>query len=212
LGRRFPRRLVNQLSVGDLIVLRTSGSGDYLIDVAKALMEKNGKSNLYNTALSWKKMLKCGLNNYGSDYIASRLAKKGYKINGHKYIWMWTTNLVIRPQSQSLFYELIGILEELDCSEDFTNPLSMVDDWWKEMKEIIRYHMLAGREIRKSLLSRLSEMVKQGVMITDKYSLTLPGVNAGEMAVFRVNGIDSKTIDLPYYHTGIVIGNNEHNL
>lgn len=211
MGKRFPRRLVSLLSVGDLIVLRTSGSGDYLIDVAKALMANNGKSNLYDTALSWKKMLKCGLENYGSEYIASCLAKKGFKIKGHKYIWMWTTDQVIRPQSQSLFYELIGILEELDCSENLANPLSMVDGWWKEMKDIIRYHMLAGREIRNSLLNKLSEMVNQRVMITDKYSLTLPGVNAGEMAVFRVNGIDTSTVEIPYYHTGIVIGNNDIN-
>lgn len=205
IGKKYPRRLVNQLTEGDLIVLRTSGSGDYLLDVSKALMLKAGQHDLHETALAWKKMLKYGLEIYGSERIASELAKKGFKLNSHKYIWLWTTDQVIRPQSIHMFYELIAVLDELDCADEIPEPLKMVDIWWKQMKEIIRFHMKAGQEIRNALLQRLAKMIKDNTIITDTYQLSLPDVNAGQMSIFRVIGVDSQTIDLPYYHTGTIV-------
>lgn len=205
IGRKYPRRLVSQLREGDLIVLRTSGSGHYLQDVAKALMLKSGQNDLHETALAWKKMLRDGLETYGSELVASELAKKGFKLNSHKYIWMWTTDQVIRPQSIHMFYELIAVLDELDCSDEITEPLKMVDIWWKQMKEIIRFHMKAGQEIRNALLQRLGKMIRDNIIITDSYRLSLPDVDAGEMSIFRVTGVDSQTIDIPYYHTGAIV-------
>ncbi len=205
IGKKYPRRLVSQLSEGDLIVLRTSGSGDYLLDVAKALMFKAGKDDLHETALAWKWMLKNGLETYGSERIASELAKKGFKLNNHKYIWMWTTDQVIRPQSIHMFYELIAVLDELDCSGVISEPLNMVDTWWKQMKDIIRFHMKAGQEIRNALLQRLGMMIRDNIIVTDSYRLSLPGVDAGEMSIHRVTGVDSQTIDIPYYHTGTIV-------
>lgn len=205
IGKKYPRRMVNQLREGDLIVLRTSGSGDYLLDVSKALMLKAGQNDLHETALAWKKMLKHGLEIYGSERIALELAKKGFKLNNHKYIWMWTTEQVIRPQSIHMFYELIAVLEDLDCSDEIPEPLKMVDMWWKQMKDIVRFHMKAGQEIRNALLQRLAGMIQDNIIITDACRLSLPDVNAGEMSIFRVTGVDSQTIDIPYYHTGTIV-------
>jgi hypothetical protein len=205
IGKKYPRRFVNQLREGDLIVLRTSGSGNYLLDVSKALMLKAGQNDLHETVFAWKRMLRNGLETYGSERIASELAKKGFKLKNHKYIWMWTTDQVIRPHSIHIFYELIAVLEELDCSDEISEPLKMVDIWWKQMKDIIRFHMKAGQEIRNALLQRLGKMIRDNIIITDSCIFSLPDVDAGEMSIFRVTGVDSQTIDIPYYHTGTIV-------
>ena len=203
-GKRYPRRRVDQLKEGDLIVLRTSGSGEYLVDFADALMEIDGNRNLRTTALDWKPLLKQALLAHGSEKIAQLLSARGHALGNHRYIWMWTTDSVIRPQSQPLFLDLMNILHSLGYGLQEGDPFAAGTKRWKKMKEIIRYHVTAGRKIRMALLERLRNMIKDRVVITDSYRLSLPGLSAGEISVFRVAAVDSVSIDIPYHHAGVI--------
>jgi len=203
-GKRFPRRQVKKLEDGDLIVLRTSGSGEYLYEVADNLMEKDGRQNLRATALNWKPVLKQALQIHGSEYIADLLYKRGHKLSSHNYIWIWTTDYVIRPQSRELFSDLILILYELGFINRKSDPFTVASEKWEKMKDIIRYHITAGHVIRKALLTKLKNLIKKGINISDSYHLTLSGVGAGEMSVFRVAGIDTETIQIPYNYVNVI--------
>lgn len=204
-GMRFPRRRVDQLRDGDLIVLRTSGSGDYLIDVADALMKADGKGTLRASALDWKPVLQKALEKHGSEEVARLLKKNGHSLSNHRYVWMWTTVHVIKPKSESCFRELMAILHDLGYGLGHKDPVEIAGSRWKRMKEIIRYHGMAGQRIRQSLLARLREIIEKGVVITDSYRLTLPDVSAGEMCVFRVAGVDPETIEIPYHQAGVIM-------
>lgn len=203
-GKRYPRRRVDELKEGDLIVLRTSGSGDYLIDFANALMEADGNGNLRAMALDWKPLLRKALMLSGSEKITSLLEAKGHNVANHRYIWMWTTDLVIKPQSKQLFLDLMDILINLGFGLKEGDPSGSANERWKRMKEIVRYHVTAGQKIRTALLERLRKMIKDHVVITDSYHLSLPGLSAGEISVFRVAAVDSVSIDIPYNHAGVI--------
>lgn len=202
--KRFPRRPVADLADGDLIVLRTSGSGDYLIDAADALMKKDGKGDLRERALDWKPVLRKALEDHGADELARRLAARNHRVSNPTYIWMWTTDLVIRPRSEALFYELMAILDDLGYQSRHGHLLRMIESRWASMKEIIMYHQRAGSSIRRTLLSRLREVMEEGTAFEDEYRLTLDDLDAGELAVFRVAAIDIETIRVPYHQVGIL--------
>ncbi|MDB4305989.1 hypothetical protein N9980_00320 [bacterium] len=202
---RFPRKRVGDLRPGDLIVLRTSGSGEYLISVADALMKQDGKADLRERALDWKVALNSALTAHGSKVLADMLAKRGQVFESHhKYIWVWTTMDVIRPRSENLFYELLAILQDLGFLE--SEALETAESRWAMIREIYRYHQRAGAKIRESLLKKLKKFVKEKRSIDDSIGLTLPGVNAGELSVLRVSAVDPEVIEVPYHRVGIVLG------
>lgn len=202
-GRRFPRRLVSELEEGDLIVLRTSGSGDYLEEVANHLMQVDGREEL-TSALDWKRVLKEALEEYGSNRINAGLREKGHILDNHRYIWIWTTDQVIRPGKESLYSDLIKVLYNLGHRLGEDDPREAAQSRWVRMKTIVRYRVMAGRKIRQALLHRLREMIVAGIQITDSYHLTLPEVRAGELSIFRVAAVYSETEDIPYSHAGVI--------
>lgn len=205
-GRRLPRKSVNQLEIGDLIVLRTSGSGDYLYDVANSLLRADGKGDLRVKALDWKPVLEQAIKQYGTEYIFNKLRERGHEMKtNHRYIGVWATDIVIRPDSENRFQDLICILYELGFMVKGNNPTQVARERWQEMKEIIRYHGKAGRKIRQDLLTELRRIIESGIKITDSYSLTVPDVSAGELSVFRVTGIDPETVEIPYHRTGVIM-------
>lgn len=204
-GKKFPRRKVSRLEDGDLIVLRTSGSGDYLYEVANGLMKEDSRGDLREEATGWKVLLKDALELKGSQYFYDILKNKGHKLSSHQYIWTWTTDFVIRPQSRELFTDLILILYQLGLFSTNTNPVKLAEKRYDQMKEIIRYHIIAGHRIRKALLSKLRSLIKRGISITHHYNLTLSEPGAGNMSVYRVAGADTETIQIPYTKVGVIM-------
>lgn len=200
---RFPRRRVRDLRPGDLIVLRTGGSGDYLLNVADSLMELDGRGDLRERALDWKQALERALQDLGSQIIAGLLESRGHGAQYHRYLWVWTTNDVIRPRSEGQFYELLAILHDLGYIEE--EALATAENRWTLMKQIIGYHQKAGLKIRNGLLRRLQELVRKGERIDEALSLTLPGVDAGELSVMRVAAVDPESIEVPHHRTGTVM-------
>lgn len=198
--KRFPRVPVRELRAGDLIVLRTGGSGDYLISVADALMAKEGNADLRERALDWKVALRKALEDLGSHVIAALLESKNLGVQNHRYIWTWTTHDVIRPRSEGLFYEILAILNDIGYIE--SEALETAESRWALMKEIIAYHHRAGVQIRNALLRRLRKLVRAGERIDDCLALTLPGVDSGELSVLRVAAVDPQVVEVPHQRIG----------
>ena len=160
IGQKFPRIYAKELDAGDLILLRTSGSGEYLIDMADSLMSADGKSELRRQALEWKPILHKALSEKGTKQVLSLLEKKGHKLSSHNYLWAWTTEDVISPESISAFYELVAILDDLDYLPEGDDPVKLAEEKWNMMKEIKKYHLKAGAHIRRLLLDELKNIIR----------------------------------------------------
>lgn len=202
--KKFPRTLVRNLTEGDLIVLRTSGSGEYLLDVANMLMQKNGKGNLRVNALEWKSYLSVVLLKEGSFKIFNLLKDKGHDFSNHLYLWEWTTNDVIGPANDSKFFELIAILDDLGYLPNGMDVVQYAEEKWALMKELKRYHQQAGVYIRNELLDEMKRVIESGTLIEDQLTLNVKGVSSGALSVLRVVGVDPETQTLPYSEIGTI--------
>ena len=200
--RRFPRRQVSELQEGHLIVLRTMGSGDYLLDVADGLLKAHGLADLRRSSTDWKAALEMALRQHGTGGMARRLRSLGHPVNSSSYLWTWTTNHVMRPESQSLFVDLVRVLSSLGYSLDNLDPEEAAIERWVGMGQVIRYHYKAGAVIRRSLLKRLRSLIAAGCHIDTEYQLALEGVAAGEMSVLRIAAVDTESALVPYATTG----------
>ena len=202
--KRFPRTPVRKLQTGDLIVLRVQGSGDYLTEVADKLMRRDGKRGLRDSAVNWKHPLKEVLTKYGSRWFLQQLQKRGFSVANHTYIWKWTSDEVISPQKESLFFEIIAILDDCGATRGEHDTLEAAKEQWQEIKELKKYQMKAGQKIRRNLLRRLRTLVGESPEIGSEYELQIPGVSAGTLAIVRIASVDTKVVSLPYHRTGIV--------
>lgn len=203
-GKKYPRKSVQELKRGNLVVLRTSGSGDALDDVSAGLMMNDGNFELIESSCEWKKLLRKTLERHGTDVVATMLARQGHLVRDPNYLWMWTTKTVIRPESQNTFIDLIKIIKELGYELPEDPPEAYSHRKWEEMRELIKYRMKAGMKIREALLQTLKNFIKKGVQIEDEQHISLMGVGGGELTIFRVSGLDELSQIVPYSKTGVV--------
>ncbi len=106
---KLPRTSVRDLEEGDLVMLRLSGSGDYLDDVADSLIEKAGEAGLRGRALQWKDRLHEVIKRHGEGVVAMKVRGLGVRLRSPQYLWAWAGDAVIaappiwlrRPSSPS---------------------------------------------------------------------------------------------------------------
>ena len=204
-GVRVPRTAVKELQPGNLIVLRVKGSGAYLVEVADDLMKKDGAAGLRGRATGWKPLLEEVLKERGSKWFYRQLEKRGYHLaSSHRYLWKWTTNDVISPRSDQHFFETIAILDDLGRTLGERDVLKGAQMRWEEMKELKLYHLKASQRIRKNLLRRLRSIIKSQPRIGSEYTLRIPGVSAGTMAIVRIASVDTEVVLIPHHRVGVV--------
>jgi hypothetical protein len=200
---KLPRKPVRHLQPGDLIVLRTRGSGDYLQDVVKQLLVRDNAATLRVKALEWKDYLAAVLRRVGPTAFCETLRTHGHDMrHNSRYVWLWATDEVMRPHSLKIFRALIGAI----AAVALPNPLSNTSDEavriWNLMNELLRYHLRAGAIIRRALLHRLSDLA--GSDLGDESHITLEGLRAGELTLFRVHAVEPQAVMTPYSATGAV--------
>lgn len=203
-GNKYPRKSVHDLQRGNLVVLRTSGSGDALDDVSASLMMSDDKFELIENSCEWKELLRNALERNGTDVVASLLARHGHQVREPNYLWMWTTRTVIKPEAKQTFIDLIRVIGELGYDLPSDSPEAYACEKWEQMRELIKYRMKAGQKIREALLQTLRDFIKKGIQIEDEKNISLAGVGGGELTIFRVSGMDEISQAVPYSKTGVV--------
>jgi len=203
-GNKYPRKTVQELRRGSLVVLRTAGSGDALDDVSTSLMMTDDKFDLIESSCEWKAFLLEALEQHGPEIVATMLARRGHQIREPNYLWMWTTKTVIKPESKSTFIDLIKVVKDLGYEFASDHPETYASKKWEQMQELISYRRKASRKIREALLQMLQEFIKSGIQIEDEHNISLAGVGGGELTIFRISGMDNTSQAVPYSKTGIV--------
>jgi hypothetical protein len=169
-----------------------------LISVADALLRSAGRGRLRAEATEWKAFLLGALVDHGTDKVAKLLAQKHHVLANHRYIEVWTTDRVIRPEREELFRDLMVILSELKCLPPDSEAVSLAHKYWTQMRELVHFHHLAGNKIRSALLRELRRIIDSGEKVEDEMNITLHGVDAGQLSLYRVSDVDSEVVEVPY--------------
>lgn len=204
---KLPRTSVRDLEEGDLVMLRLSGSGDYLADVADSLIEKAGETGLRLRALQWKNRLHEVIKRHGEGVVAMKVRGLGVKLRSPQYLWAWAGDAVMAPQDRQTFHNLIAIVWQLEGRETSDEAAAYSNARWDEMELLKVYHHKAGVAIRAALLTRVLGLIAERRRIDTVESIELPGVAAGRMGLLRVSAVDTKSKRVPMsrlFHLGKV--------
>ncbi|MDR8730790.1 hypothetical protein FEQ05_04369 [Burkholderia pseudomultivorans] len=197
-ANRLPRKAVDSLEEHDLVLLRLSGSGDYLDEVADTLMANEGRSNLRHEATEWKSSLCAALKSHGEGVIASAFRELGGRLRSASYLWVWAGDTVIAPQSYDAFRRLTTVLAEFAPPQCPTDPDAYAKTKWDQMELVKGYQHRAGGEIRTALLERVRKLIAERQRIETVLSIALPGVESGQMGLLRVSAVDMQSVRVPY--------------
>jgi hypothetical protein len=194
---RLPRKLVADLEEGDLIMLRLSGSGDYLEDVANNLMAQSGDGELRIRALEWKDWLFRTLKQQGEGVLAMKLKELDLIVRSPQYLWAWASDAVMAPQDYETFSKLLNGLNVLEPSQFGSEINEYILAKWTEMESVKSFQYKAGMMIRSALIERVKELIKGRQRIDTVKTIELAGVKAGMMGLMRVSAVDSESMMMP---------------
>ncbi len=186
-----PERIkIRDLGPGSFILLRTEGSGDYIISVADAILGKEAE-RVRKMQREWKRRLREKLKEAGGDYteIAIRLLDLGSSKANEVNLRNWISGRSIKPHDRADFDAIMRLvaLEE------------KADEFWKAMVMIDSAHHRAGKHIRRRLLQKVKnvstdELEQAGVM-----HFELDSADGGRLTAFRVIDKAPYTEKVPYH-------------
>ncbi len=178
-------------------MMRLSGSGDYLDEVANDLMTHAGKEDLRNQAFEWKDWLNRTIKQQGEGVVAQTLLKLNVSVRSPRYLWAWAGDEVMAPHDLATFLSLIQGLNMLDpMPPDFTFG-DYARSKWDAMEEVKAFHHKAGSAIRTELVLLVKDLIKRRQRVDVVQSIELSGVTSGKMGLLRVSAVDSKSMQVP---------------
>jgi len=194
---RLPRKNVRNLEEHDLIMLRLTGSGNYLDDVADSEMDQAGLGSLRREATEWKPWLHRIIKEYGEGLVAKAGKDFGLRLRSATYLWEWAGDGVMAPHDFATFRALMTTLAKLDPSGVTSGVDQYADEKWRQMEQVKTFHARAGATIRTALIKRVKGLVAERRLVETVESIELPGVEAGRMGLLRVSAVDSKPVRTP---------------
>jgi len=197
LSDKLPRKAIKYLEEGDIVMLRLSGSGDYLEEVAASIMLRNNDYDLKKDAVIWKELLYLTLKNHGEGVVSKTLKSLDINLKNPSYLWTWTGNEVIAPHDFEIFNKLITAIKILEPKIFLDDPAIYSEEKWKKMEKIKSYHQSAGAEIRSALIKRVKSLLNEQSNLEDVTTITLPGVSSGKMGLLRVSLVDTQPLNVP---------------
>ena len=197
-GDRLPRKAVRDLEERDLVMLRLSGSGDYLDEVANRLMKREGELSLRENATAWKMILFRAIKRHGEGTVARAARDEGLKLRSATYLWNWASDAVIAPHDFETFRALIRSLAQLEGELTHANPDEYALERWAEMERLKVFQQRAASEIRRHLLERVRMLIAARQRIEAVELIELPGLEAGRIGLLRVSAVDMTSVQIPF--------------
>jgi hypothetical protein len=181
------QRLYNdKLTPGMFILLRTGGSGDYIVPIADKLMGPELAQRVRQSQQIWKGRLRNKVRQRGAFQTALDLIDlgsiKANEINVRN--WMSST---IRPNDSDDFR---AILRLVDLEEYF-------DTYWENANIILHNHRKAGHYIREELLSVVRTSSLTQLLKYEQMEFVLPKADGGSFTAFRIEQISPDIVEIP---------------
>lgn len=175
------------------ILLRTSGGGDYIIEVADRIMGKEAE-NLRQLQKHWKSLF-CKKVRYNGTSETSKILKGfGSERANEVNVRNWMSERNIKPNSYIDFQAIMKLIGEE----------KMTDKYWENARKIEVCHRRAGFIIRKLLLKKVLESDLTLLHNAEKIDFELEQAGGGSMTAFRVKFISQEPFEIPSSRLGVV--------
>jgi hypothetical protein len=188
---RIARVLVKEIRSGMFILVRTGGGGDYIVPVADKIMGDQASKNREHQK-RWKELLRNYARKNGLLKTSIDLLDLGSNLANEINVQNWMSPRSIRTQNHNDFLAIMKLVGLEDQSKEY----------WAMMKRINHAHHKAGFEIRKLLLEQVKDLNMEMLQKQGKMNFKLSGDDEGSLTAFRVEGVLSKIIEIPYSRIG----------
>jgi hypothetical protein len=181
---------VEEISEGDLVVLR-SGRAGVLLDITSArIMGGETEEDLPAEATDWKSALEALLLTYREEDIAQELRARGAHASATS-VRQWAGVETLGPGDEQVFGVLIALLHEKGKIAASTDYAAYADHTWKKLTELRSIRQRAGTSIRKALMEALREKLAGcNSQLGDKTSVNIDDGSEAELVILRISAFD----------------------
>ncbi|AQS59527.1 hypothetical protein [Desulforamulus ferrireducens] len=188
-------KLTNKsIEPGTFILLRTSGGGDYVIEIADRFMGENA-SKFRRIQSQWKMEFLNIIENKGVQEISKTLRALGSSIATEINVRNWASEKNISPRN---FKDFLAIMKLIGKSEESAKKI------WENCKRIEQSHRHAGHYIRKLLIRKVYNTNLSELKSLGRMDFELDEVDGGKMSAFRVIDIAPNQYTVPLSRVGVV--------
>lgn len=196
---------VEDVSEGDMVVLRSGASGFLLDEVSERIMGHEENENLFETATDWKDALDALLVTHSTEEVAQALRESGVPVSAAS-IHQWVGPEVLGPGKESVFRALINLLAlKGKLQKEGADLVSYANCRWESLQALRGLHQKAGNLIRqylfKALFSHYGNEPGQREL-PDRESIHVEGDTAAELLVLRVTSVDGNTAYVEHSRLG----------
>jgi len=182
---------VEDLSEGDLLILRAGDSG-FLLDVATdRIMHDDGSEFLLDDATEWKISLERALITSSCEDLAKALRARGV-VTSALSIHHWAGPEVFGPGNEQVFKELMGLLSQMGKLPKSGQELTDYSNaGWLRLQELRRVRHRAGNVVRRELFEELFHRFEGGVgKLGDRECVHMQAGSGAELLILRVSSVD----------------------
>lgn len=182
---------VENLSAGDLVVLR-SGDSVFLLDFASDnILHKIGSDNLLEDATEWKAGLEALFQTYTWEDVANELKTRNVNVTTVT-VQRWAGPDGLGPGNEKDFRALISLLiEHKKIVLTSQSTESYISDKWFKLQQLRGVRHKAGQMIRNELFEALARQMHKTIQpIGDKTVIHLDVQSGVELNILRIFTVD----------------------
>jgi hypothetical protein len=177
---------VTDIEPGMFVLLRTSGGGDYILNLADRILGAEAQ-HLRALQNEWKSLLRQRGNSSSLHNVSKCLSQLGSLRANEVNVRNWMSDRLIRPVADKDFEAILR----------FVGLESRLDEFSEAANLINRAHKKAGHEIRTLLLEKVDQSNLHALKQLGKMTFELDEADGGSMTAFRVVEIDPKNRMIP---------------
>ncbi|MBN1922092.1 MAG: hypothetical protein JW892_12660 [Anaerolineae bacterium] len=196
---RIYRVPTKDLAPGLFILVKTSGTGDYIVPIADRIMgHKATKAREYQKR--WKALLKDQVKCHGIVETSISLLDHGSNIANEVNVRNWFSPRSIRPHKYEDFLAIMRM----------TGLEAYAQEYWQMMGIINTAHHKAGFEIKKLLLEQIRVMDMDELQKKGRADFKLSDNDEGGITAFRVEAVLEETLEISYSLIGHPVHIEDH--
>jgi hypothetical protein len=178
---------VTELEEGRFVVLRTSGEGDYVREIADRILGDEAPG-LRAIQREWKEKLAAAVAVRGISGVIDDLKENGSQIASEQNLRRWMSESSLKTQRPEDFGAIMQLIGEEARTEEI----------WAAMEKLHGAHMRAGNQVRQRLLDEIARSESTELLRTGWADYDAEEIEGeGALRVARIVGIGPEVEEVP---------------